>query len=524
MKISCAFLACVLGSIFFVAPSCPQSIYPAKLEINLGPIPIDKYNALNVRPDAPGQAIIRNPYCSTSATVRDCLALILKNDPANPRANYQAQGVAGVRFMFALGGQFYSTAWVLKANGSYDHVSQAWKDNWTAFFTDLKSYGMTEVTPTAPLGGWGLRCDYSGCDCGSNCVNWSSVTSITSCGSTRNGVYVKWSPFPFDATSGYPFDQDNNDAYNCTDSNPDFWGWRPYLDAINAVLAAAQDAGVGIDSFDLQNEMNLFDFSVWARFIVDNTHDIDGHVIDGITWKEPTDVLQEVMTRMYNHGFGTLVNGVAVAPVTYSTQVALPSQSGFDCGTVYGDSAMLLMQSELIQAIDGTLHDGKFGKLTYDPQGRDYQHNLRCNGTLPADSPAMPFGHDQPKVVLLSGYVCVAGQCDLGTTDGGVTAKTLFNDVWSYLSWRELADSYVAFNETIPTFVNPQGVSAVAWPTWATAMVQGFGQSDLKTNAGQTKGIAFRPWLDLFNYGFPPIGGRDLFDVLPNWINPPYTP
>ena len=70
-------------------------------------------------------------------------------------------------------------------------------------------------------------------------------------------------------------------GYNCSPKNPFFVGWQNQYDVINGMLeAAAQVAAsqpdptkrITIFELDFEQELDLFNFPVLARFIVDNAH------------------------------------------------------------------------------------------------------------------------------------------------------------------------------------------------------------------------------------------------------------
>jgi hypothetical protein len=101
------------------------SISPSKLEVNLGPLPVDYYDYTS--------AVGYFPDCTGS--VRACMQGFL--------ANYAAQGVTGVRFQFGLGGGQNSTPF--DANGNWQ---AGWIAKLSAFFQDAYAVGIRRVTPT----------------------------------------------------------------------------------------------------------------------------------------------------------------------------------------------------------------------------------------------------------------------------------------------------------------------------------------------------------------------------------------
>ena len=113
-------------ALFLCRPALCQ-IAPARLEINLGPVPIDKYH-----PDGLNAGTI--PSCPDSWTVPRCIKRMFKNVPSDPDYtpnNYMAQGVKGVRFMFGLGGGAHSTAFDTSGG-----PSSTWLNKLQAFYLE----------------------------------------------------------------------------------------------------------------------------------------------------------------------------------------------------------------------------------------------------------------------------------------------------------------------------------------------------------------------------------------------------
>lgn len=94
-------LRLLLGIQLALIPLGAAGISPSKLEINLGPFPMDRY-----LDPSPNGGIL--PACGNSNwSVRDCVKNMFNNNPGNPPYtpnNYIAQGVTGVRFFYTLGG------------------------------------------------------------------------------------------------------------------------------------------------------------------------------------------------------------------------------------------------------------------------------------------------------------------------------------------------------------------------------------------------------------------------------------
>lgn len=120
-------------------------ITPARTEINLGPIPIDLYTSSS--PHLP------NTFsdCPATWTIRQCVKRSLTNNSADLEYspnNYVRQGVTGVRFMFAIGGGYYSTPFPNWKTDTSNIPAATWVANMDALLADLASYGIQRVTPT----------------------------------------------------------------------------------------------------------------------------------------------------------------------------------------------------------------------------------------------------------------------------------------------------------------------------------------------------------------------------------------
>jgi hypothetical protein len=81
-----------------------------------------------------------------------------------------------------------------------------------------------------------------------------------------------WLPFGLNAIDGnHPDRWLGNEAYSCAPANPtagsggNFWGWTPFFHLFDQILPAAESAGIPVQEFGLQNELNLQDFTVTAR-------------------------------------------------------------------------------------------------------------------------------------------------------------------------------------------------------------------------------------------------------------------
>jgi hypothetical protein len=478
---------------FTTRPALPMS--PATLEINLGWTPLDRYTETNNN---------YAHYCALDETVQNCIKRYLQS--------YYDQGARAVRFSFAMAGGACST--VFNSGGS---LNQAWVNNLRTFLTDVKSKGYDFIIPNPSMGlsgaGWGTT----------NCSGDNSllVSPETAGGCATNPdpekklLFVPWLPYGLDRATHWPDCKERNDGYRAAVRNnaaanahaaSRFWGWQPYFNLVQELINSAKTAGLTISEFEIMGEVDLLDFPVQGRLIYDwdyTTNAPTGQVV--------ADVLGEVQAKFNNptSGFGP----GAGSRVTYSVTADYPnlpasnSQAStadvLNCGSFYGDSAMIVHQSELTSALGG----GLIGMPAYI----DNSYGLACGGqpTAPNDpnyAPMEPFVRAYPfsqfpSIVDIHAYPCIENPyyqtqpdvqaCFLpglanvgpnGTTVnlaadyGSATARNFFNEVWNFLNsfsvggWRNplpgdsskasLSNASVVLGETTWT-QNPS--AAVVW-------------------------------------------------------------
>lgn len=259
-----------------------KGISPSKAEVNLGPLPVDKYLDATSGISA-GLTMCRD----ASLTVRGCVQKFFSPDMASPtyRADgFPQQGVKGVRFFFPLGSGGYSTPF--HTNGTVD--VEHWIPRLKAFFSDLKAYGVERVIPTPVFTG-----TWSGmgetppplCD---GCFSYKSQ-SVSTCGGIDTRYFYPWIPFGFRRCAALDFRMDGSvsgfdcagggfpDAYNCAAAQPSglfpgWSGWSNFFNLFREILKAARETGMSIGEFDLENELKVgWDFTVQARLLYDNT-------------------------------------------------------------------------------------------------------------------------------------------------------------------------------------------------------------------------------------------------------------
>lgn len=419
--------------------------------------------------------------CPLSSTIQACVRSWFLGS-----GGYISQGVIGVRLYFSLGGGYFSTAWDSSGN-----VRSAWVSNFLQIMKDLKSYGVQRVNPNVILVD-----DWAGT------LIYPNPPVQSSCNSSQDLMFFKWLPFGLVQGSGYPDCQDAKNGYGQANSNPYFWGWTPYFNAVSAIVSQVKAAGLGMADFELVGEINLTDFPVEARMIWDNKH---GSGSCGNGSYSCTDVLSGVRYYLTQNGFNYHV-------ADYSVPVTNPTAAGYDCGSVYGDSAMLLHESSVVGALAGP--NGLFGPVA----GVIVQNGLPCQGNTSMMG-SLPVSYAAPTSTDLHAYMCVLGSqgyCNTGD-DATTTARVFFGDVWTFLQYRGLTGNYVVFGETLPNqpgTIQPSGFTQAL----ATEEVNGYIGSALYTNHASS--VTFRPfenpaWNALYN-------GYVQYTQFPAQLVPPY--
>jgi len=246
---------------------------PNRLEVNLGPLTIDVYNnTANFSSYYPSNAC---PPAGSGQkySARGCFQRIL--------AAFRAQGVTGVRFFFGLCGGANSTP-LQNCGQSWSHVTGpngTWLSNLNAFFDDLKANTFTCITPTPAHGDWvGVQGNAP-----SQYLSAAPAPSGQACTGTPLVLqYVPGEPYgripchntsPYNCTTwptctscqsnvGFRVMPGDNNAYNCSPSNPIFVGWQNLYNVVNAVLSAAHAKGLTVAELDVEQELNPAMFSV----------------------------------------------------------------------------------------------------------------------------------------------------------------------------------------------------------------------------------------------------------------------
>jgi hypothetical protein len=300
--------------------------------------------------------------------------------------------------------------------------------------------------------------------------------------------FFPWLPFGLDPTNNdWPDLQGYNNAYFCSPPNPQFWGWSKTFSLFNQVFSAAQSNGLTIREFDLQNELNIGAFTVSARLLYDNV--------------TATPVLSTLRQNLASHGF----SGGGAATVSVTSASPDPSSGlGYDCGSVYGDSAMFINLSEFLSAVYGN----RFGSVPFvawngtmpcvdvaaqtqacgTPQSNPNWTQCVTTGMIALPSsqllPSVLDVHSTPSCIL-SGSACDRSNANAATSQ----ANTFFNDFWSLLNYRALTSVVPMFGELPNAQPSPCDGQYLVDAEWA---VSGYLQSGLYTNKGSD--TVLRPW------------------------------
>lgn len=244
---------------------------PSRLEVNLGPTPIDQYGSPNCRPGYTPKACAADitkrfiGACSSTSTVRQCYQSALQG--------YFSHSVTGVRFQFALCGGYYSTP-LNGCGGNATSVtfdpSGTWRARLAELLTDIYNSGIRNITPTPVLSGWG--------DIGEITTEDAQLPAGKKkdlCGYGGANSSLRWFPalpFPY-RTDGLPYGYTMSNAYSCGPRNDvNFVGWSNIYSVINALLASAalSSRPLVVEEIDMTNELLIADSTISARLIVDN--------------------------------------------------------------------------------------------------------------------------------------------------------------------------------------------------------------------------------------------------------------
>ena len=184
-------LLLLIGPVLRLHPQCSPSsdcvIAPAKVEVNLGTLPVDYYFSPN---NSTNPRIIPNCAGAGTRTVQDCVRDMLSSYcPTGQGACSAGQGATGVRILFGLGGGGHSTPFA--SNGG---INSCWLDRLNAFLADVHYYGYTSVTPTPVLvDSWSA---FEGSP-------YYTTQSVSTCDGTKTLRFFKWLPFGLRPSDSY---------------------------------------------------------------------------------------------------------------------------------------------------------------------------------------------------------------------------------------------------------------------------------------------------------------------------------
>ncbi|MFN7925137.1 MAG: fibronectin type III domain-containing protein [Bryobacteraceae bacterium] len=503
---------------FVLPPVAPTQLTgPSRVEVNLGPLPINLYsdsqmNLLN------GQPVV--PPCPTTKTVRQCY-----KDAFVP---YRVdQNVTGVRFQFGICGGGNS-----KALNNCDQTGPTnpppiaenpnWDANLSLLYQDLKDAGINNVTLTPALHGFGGD---EGAWYRTPSGGFFTITDPCRPNSPLTEV-EHWPASPYllvPAGNTGAFTQGPHlgffsQSYNCSprnnrySDNPrgTFIGYPWLYNVFSRAVNLARQKGLTVVEFDLQNEVAIDIFTVQARLIYDNKYDEDviGHV-------------RAIMAPDQLRVTTSSLTGGALKPwIETELQAA-----GFDCPSIYGDSARIYGSSELLAAFGGGLIGLPANAVESD--GADsifYTRGLMCtDSTLSRNSNvshmvSVPRQYEPPNIIDIH-HTGVLGQTNEA---GGAIAPAATQSIAA--SRAEAAATFNAVGSLIASFCPggwrgsvPNVCNALfmlgetsAWkPNASTSLncdgspantpfgtAQGFNQSTL---AGRPAGSVYRFWLDGVN-------------------------
>ncbi|MCW5979790.1 MAG: hypothetical protein KIT09_17045 [Bryobacteraceae bacterium] len=475
----------------------PKMQGPTWLEVNLSYMPFDHYYD-----DASHMA---SQYgfptsCPAGSTIRGCFKTVL--------ADLRRQGVSGVRIFFGLCGESGSTPLSGCAllnptqGGTWRNVSgphEPWKTNVANFFRDVSdadiqniilspahpSYPVFAVPKSQTTTPMGSDLD-DHCDDTQNTVYFNPMSPFGRKAVTVNGE-IEYRPVGQDQ----PF----NRGYNCAPINPHFVGWQHHYDVLDFMLSAAAQTEVTpsgkrftVSELDFEQELNVMNFPVLARFINDNAQTDSGISAGGLQ-EDVGDALGDLMA---SYNFDPL-RVTWSAPWTGVQQDASYHVEEFDCPNVWEDMARNMGIDQIASAINGTAIGKPSPPFTpYLSPGPSTGY-LHCKGSF-VDMHDMPgYG---PQRTILDFHVRPELH-GAGAPPGGMVqgeAKADFNAIRHHLyhAWVRqdaivvLGETWSNPNSTIPCETGPADA--------AKNTVAGYNASQLK-DAGRT--VIFRPWMQL---------------------------
>jgi hypothetical protein len=351
-----------------------------------------------------------------------------------------------------------------------------------------------------------------------------------------------------------------NDSYKCSPTNPVFVGWDKIYSVIDELLYNARhpfgsvppiDRHLTVEELDARNEIDLEYLPIRARLIVDNTHgnwDVLGtSPADSLMYRmalhgfDETRVTYSAMDKLIGYSPAT---PVPQAPGSSPNNEAAPTNvAGFDCASVYGDSARELGASQLLAALGG----GKFGWfdspgaynqlpcLVSPTEQLTSQDILNRINDITANMVTLPIVHPAPSILDVHTAPCInvplhdaqgntIGDCDpivanvlANPSEVTQTATVQFNALNTFLASFGPGGAHCCYNTDFANALMMLGetdgqlqtgckmFTGAGWdrlPETATKIAAGFNLSSLACptiSSCHPGTVVFRPWENLVN-------------------------
>ncbi len=454
--------------------------------------------------------------CPPLSTVRQCFQTIL--------GELRSQRVSGIRIFVpvcgdgAQDGAFNCTSsptppsWQSRTwNPGNNAVQQTWINNATTFFLDLQAAGIQNVALTF------VHSDFPTFERPKTdpAVQPPGFPATQHCGNTPDTIlFNATAPFGFKPADKYPLGQADNEAYNCAARNPYFIGWKNQFDMINALLAAARGR-VNVSELEMEQEMNLRDFTAYMRFIYDNSNlesalpEPDPEVISGGF----VDIVKKLRNLM-------VANNFDASNVAWSAAEAPSSSLTQNCTNIYTDYA----RQGKLDAIANAIGGGLVG-LAPDESGID---GLWCGGTVVFGMKASPKSNTQPRVVDLHTYPHVVGKASSSSEVQSI-AKMTFDNLNHFFALVPISSPVVLVGETHRVTQYRYRPDCTWFPVPDDAATQTAAGYNLSLLAGRT--VVFRPWMELgdptgwcYPRGSEPPPAIPLFQRVNFGLAGPYSP
>jgi hypothetical protein len=259
------------------------------------------------------------------------------------------------------------------------------------------------------------------------------------CSGTAPLRFHQWLPFGISTANGYVDCFRVSQGYSLAKRGSSFWTWTPYVQMWANIFAEIRAAQLEVGAIDMSNELDIMNFPAQARLIYDCP-----------PGQACFDVLGAVRTA-------AAANGVDSWRVTFSTSEKRPifqspaagaNPATSYCASVYGDSALVILQSQLNGAFDGST--GFFG-YPGPPTIADYR--LHCGPNPIPGASSLLKRYDKPRVIDFHSYPCVelesTAKCDPNTTAEIVANKT-FSALWDLMKRSGQTSATAVIGETHP--------------------------------------------------------------------------